>query len=401
MVDLAKLREKLAAKEAKVEKAINSGSSRYGNIFPFSALKPGMILTIRPLPDGDASNELFWREKRARTLEFPSVKQADGQIVNNKAYVEVPAFNKKFNEVIYSDLSEEYLYPSDEDVIQKVIRNFWGDDDASKALYYKFARKKTYVFQGFIKKMNEPIEGIELNKIYRFYFGEDLFNILKTFLNPEMGIENMPTDYEKGLDFILSVSSRKDGTKEFRNYAGSQWARNYSALTEEERDLVANNELADLKTFIYKRPTPEEERVMLELFDASYNAMPYDVTKWGKYFKPNNIFFDADGNIKDLKNSNPTYNKPTEVPQMSATMMQTVAPTVAHVVQPTVAPTPQTVVTPTVEHVVKPVSPTVVETEAQTAPQIIAQHSETVEGNNPNEVINNILGKYNIQKTQL
>ena len=32
-----------------------------------------------------------------------------------------------------------------------------------------------------------------------------------------------------------------------------------------------------------------------------------------------------------------------------------------------------------------------------TAPQIISQHTEAVSGENPKDVINSILGKYNIQ----
>ena len=38
--------------------------------------------------------------------------------------------------------------------------------------------------------------------------------------------------------------------------------------------------------------------IMMEMYDASYNDEPYDVVKWGKYFKPNNVSFDASGIIK-------------------------------------------------------------------------------------------------------
>lgn len=67
---------------------------------------------------------MFWRERRTRTFEFPSVKQANGQVIYNRCFVDVPAFNLKYDEVIYSDLPEDYLYKSEDDVIQKELKDF-------------------------------------------------------------------------------------------------------------------------------------------------------------------------------------------------------------------------------------------------------------------------------------
>jgi protease II len=35
-----------------------------------------------------------------------------------------------------------------------------------------------------------------------------------------------------------------------------------------------------------KKPTAEEKNAMLEMFEASVNGLPYDMERWGKYYKP-------------------------------------------------------------------------------------------------------------------
>ncbi len=373
MNTIEELRKKINAKVAKAE---SNTSNLGGTIFPFNTLKAGDTVTIRFINDGE-DNDVFWRERRTRTFEFPSVKQANGQVIYNRCFVDVPAFNLKYDEVIYSDLPEDYLYKSEDDVIQKRIKGFWGETDEEKALYYKFARRKSYVFQGFVRSGYENNKALEPNKLYRFYIGEDLFNAIKTFLNPQMGINCMPTDPENGLDFILSVTSKKSGNKEFKDYSISQWARANSSLTNDEKTALEINKPFVLKNFIFKRPTAEEENVMMEMFEASYNSEPYDVVKWSKFFKPNNVFFDADGNIKDLKSNTNATTQAREIP--TSQVQQFVQETVSTTVQQPI------------------VQQTVVQQPTMTAPQIISQHTEAVSGENPKDVINSILGKYNIQ----
>lgn len=373
MNTIEELRKKINAKVAKAE---SNTSTLGGTIFPFNTLKAGDTVTIRFINDGE-DNDVFWRERRTRTFEFPSVKQANGQVIYNRCFVDVPAFNLKYDEVIYSDLPEDYLYKSEDDVIQKRIKGFWGETDEEKALYYKFARRKSYVFQGFVRSGYENNKALEPNKLYRFYIGEDLFNAIKTFLNSQMGINCMPTDPENGLDFILSVTSKKSGNKEFKDYSISQWARANSSLTNDEKTALEINKPFVLKNFIFKRPTAEEENVMMEMFEASYNSEPYDVVKWSKFFKPNNVFFDADGNIKDLKSNTNATTQAREIP--TSQVQQFVQETVSTTVQQPI------------------VQQTVVQQPTMTAPQIISQHTEAVSGENPKDVINSILGKYNIQ----
>ena len=150
-----------------------------------------------------------------------------------------------------------------------------------------------------------------------------------------------------------------------------------SSLTNDEKTALEINKPFVLKNFIFKRPTAEEENVMMEMFEASYNSEPYDVVKWSKFFKPNNVFFDADGNIKDLKSNTNATTQAREIP--TSQVQQFVQETVSTTVQQPI------------------VQQTVVQQPTMTAPQIISQHTEAVSGENPKDVINSILGKYNIQ----
>lgn len=388
-LDLNTLRQQISEKTNKIKQLSSNNTS--GSIFPFGSLKAGDTVAIRFVEDGDTEtpNNVFWRERRTRTLEFPSIKQANGEVINNKCYVDIPAFNVKYDEILYSNLPENYLYENDKDVIQKRIKNFWGDSDEEKQLYYKFSRKKSYVFQGFVRKGYENNSALEPNKLYRFFIGEDLFNIIKTFFNAELGINNMPTDPDRGLDFILNVTSKKSGNKEYKDYSTSTWARMETPLTDQEKEVLANNKSFTLKNYIYTRPTEQEEQAMIEMFNASYNSCPYDVLAWSKFYKPNNIFFDADGNIKDLKGTS-ANNKARELPtnqtyQQPMNMVQQPQMTYAQPVQEQMQPQ-------------MPMQSQVQMSNTMSAPQIISQHTETVSGDNPKDVIQNILGKYNIQQ---
>jgi cytoskeletal protein RodZ len=41
-----------------------------------------------------------------------------------------------------------------------------------------------------------------------------------------------------------------------------------------------------LSTFLPKKPTEVELRVIKEMFEASVDGQPYDTERWGQYFRP-------------------------------------------------------------------------------------------------------------------
>jgi hypothetical protein len=108
-------------------------------------------------------------------------------------------------------------------------------------------------------------------------------------MDPEL--EELPTDLVRGLDFRISKGS-KGG---FADYNGSKWARKESALTEAEQAAIDAHGLYDLSTFLPKKPTDVELKVIKEMFEASVDGQPYDTERWGQYFRPAGVQAPAGG----------------------------------------------------------------------------------------------------------
>ena len=99
-------------------------------------------------------------------------------------------------------------------------------------------------------------------------------------MDPEL--EELPTDYMRGLDFRISKTT-KGG---YADYSTSKWARKESALTEEELAAIEQYGLFNLSEFLPKKPTEVELKIMKEMFEASVDGQPYDIERWGSYFRP-------------------------------------------------------------------------------------------------------------------
>lgn len=411
---------------AELRAKINSSQRQTNNfdsssIFSFSKLNIGDQIRIRFVEDGEA-NDFFWRTRSTRTLRFDSIRLLNGTVMTNRTFVSIPAFNIKKGDVNLSNLPEDYLYYNTDDVINQKIKPFWDGTEEGTKLYNKFGRQERYIFQGFVRA-----EGYE-TKLYRFVINKDLFNVIYSFISDDE-IEHTPCDPINGRDFILKVTKKianiNGKPQEVKDYSTSKWSSNESPLTEEENAWLAQNNSFVLKNFIPARPTAEQEKAMLELFEASYNGEPYDVIRWGKIFKPDNVFFDEQGNIKDLKGNKNSTTTSTEIPnnsyqpvqsteqympnqfmnpnmageqifmaqfnqQMNQPMNQQMTQPMNQVhSMPNVMPSP----------VVQPTMPTV-QAQQMTAPQLIAQNSENVTGQNPQELINDILTKFQINKPQ-
>ena len=316
---------------AEMRAAMEKGSSQANNnqtgnndIFRFGDLKPGDEIRIRFIEDADPSNGFFWRERHSRSLKFDSLLLPNGTTMLKDTYVSVPAFNLKSNETSLDNLPSEYLYKSTEDVIQQKIKGLWIDGDkTSQALYNKFGKKVTYLFQGFIHSPGyEP-------KLYRFLINKDLFNLIKTFMT-DSEIEDVPCSVQNGRDFILKVSEKSaviNGVnKTVKDYVTqSKWSSRITPLTEQEIAYIQTNGAFDLKKFLPKRPSAEQEEVMLAMYNASYDGMPYDIKNWASTFRPDNIRLDQDGNVK-LKEGDATASLGTEIPPQQMHVTYTTYP---------------------------------------------------------------------------
>ena len=102
-------------------------------------------------------------------------------------------------------------------------------------------------------------------------------------MDPEM--EELPTDYVRGLDFNIKKTTKG----QYADYSTSNWSRKESALTEVEQAAIEANGLFNLADFLPKKPSEAELRVIKEMFEASVDGRPYDVDKWGAYYRPYGI----------------------------------------------------------------------------------------------------------------
>jgi hypothetical protein len=108
-------------------------------------------------------------------------------------------------------------------------------------------------------------------------------------MDPEL--EELPTDLMRGLDFRISKTS-KGG---FADYNSSKWARKETALNEAEQAAIEKHGLFDLSTFLPKKPSEAEVKVIKEMFEASVDGQTYDTERWGSYFRPAGVNAPAGG----------------------------------------------------------------------------------------------------------
>jgi hypothetical protein len=58
---------------------------------------------------------------------------------------------------------------------------------------------------------------------------------------------------------------------------------------------VDKHGLFDLSTFLPKKPTEAEVKVIKEMFEASVDGQTYDTERWGQYFRPAGVNAPAGG----------------------------------------------------------------------------------------------------------
>jgi hypothetical protein len=157
----------------------------------------------------------------------------------------------------------------------------WFKDKALEDMGRKYWKKRSYIFQGFVRENPLGDDKTPENPIRRFIIGPQIFSIIKSALmDPEL--EELPTDLQRGLDFRITKTS-KGG---YADYNTSKWARKESALSEIEQAAVDKHGLFDLSTFLPKKPTEAEVKVIKEMFEASVDGQSYDTERWGQYFRP-------------------------------------------------------------------------------------------------------------------
>ncbi len=258
MATLAEIRAKLQASSQQ-----NSGGATGGDnaIYPHWNMPEGSTTTVRFLPDADPNNTFFWIERAMIKLPFAGVK---GETNSKPVTVQVPCME---------------MWGETCPVLTEVRP--WFKDKSLEDMGRKYWKKKSYIFQGFVGESKLQEDKTPENPIRRFIIGSQIFNIVKNALM-DAEIEELPTDYVRGLDFKIAKTS-KGG---YADYSTSTWARRERALSEAENAAIKQYGLHDLKSFLPKKPGEVELRVIAEMFAASVDGEAYDGDRWGQYFKP-------------------------------------------------------------------------------------------------------------------
>ena len=259
MASLADIRARLAQSEGNKQGGNSTGGDNA--IYPHWNMEEGASATLRFLPDGNTKNTFFWQERAMIRLPFNGVK---GEMESKQVYVQIPCME---------------MWQETCPVLTEV--RGWFKDKSLEDMGRKYWKKRSYIFQGFVRENPMADEKTPANPIRRFIIGPQLFTIIKgALMDPEL--EEMPTDILRGLDFRITKTS-KGG---YADYNTSKWARKESALTEEEQAAIDTHGLWDLSTFLPKKPDAAAVKVIKEMFEASVDGQAYDAERWSAYFRP-------------------------------------------------------------------------------------------------------------------
>jgi len=305
MASLQEIRARIAQQENKNQKSANSATSDNA-IYPHWNIDEGTTATVRLLPDKDSNNTFFWVERQLIKLPFNGVK---GNNSVKQIQVQVPCME---------------MYGENCPILAEVRP--WYKDETLKEMANKYWKKRSYLFQGFVRQNPLGDDKTPANPIRRFIISPQIFTIIKSSLmDPEM--EELPTDYMRGLDFNIK-KTMKGG---YADYSTSNWARKESALTEIEQQAIESHGLFTLADFLPKKPNEAELRIIKEMFEASVDGKPYDAELWGQYYRPYGLESnESNSGSKEASTTNtvskdvtppweddsaPTVSQPVQVPK--------------------------------------------------------------------------------------
>jgi hypothetical protein len=291
MATLAEIRAKLLAASQQ-----GSGSTRPSGgdnaLFPHWNAPDNSTTTVRFLPDGDKSNSYFWVERGVIKMPFAGIA---GEANSKEVVVEVPCM-ENWGETCPVVQEARGFYKLAKIELAKGDKAKSDEYDALGSTYWK---KKTYLMQGFVVDTKLVEDNLPENPIRRFVISPQIYPFIsQSLLQPD--IEEIPTDYVRGLDFKITKTTKPGG--KFADYNTSGWARRERALSDVEMAAINQYGLFDLKSFLPKKPTEVELKVIMEMLEASLAGEAYDMDRWGQYYKPrgnrsNNKFQSSDESV--------------------------------------------------------------------------------------------------------
>jgi hypothetical protein len=262
MANLAQIRAKLAEMELRGNGNSN-GINRDNSVYPHWNIPEGSTARIRFLPDNDPNNMFFWVERAMIRLPFSGIK---GQFGSKPVIVQVPCMEMYGDKEVCPILTE--------------VRP-WYKDANLKEIANKYWKKRSYLFQGFVRESPLSEASVPENPIRRFVVSPSIYPVITAVLK-DTEVEELPTDYDRGLDFSITKTTKG----QYADYSTSKWARKESTLTSSERAAIDSYGLFNLKDFLPKKPGDTELKIIKEMFEASVDGQAYDADRWGMFYKP-------------------------------------------------------------------------------------------------------------------
>lgn len=288
---LAEIRARLTAQETRQQgkEARQVGDSA---IYQHWNMPEGTTATVRFLPDADPTNSFFWIERQIIKLPFNGIKGKDSKQIE----VQVPCVE---------------MWGENCPILAEVRP--WYKDDSLKDMANRYWKKRSYLFQGFVRSNPITDDRIPENPIRRFVISTQIFNVIKqSLMDPEM--ESLPTDYDNGLDFRIIKASKG----QYADYSTSSWARKETSLTDDELDAIETHGLYNLRDFLPKKPSEAELRIIKDMFEASVEGEAYDPDRWAAYYKPWGL--DTGNSTPEsapAQSTSPAQSTPVATPQVS------------------------------------------------------------------------------------
>lgn len=287
-LSLKQIREKLLSNQNKERVSTNDGAS-----YPFWDIPDGETAQLRFLPDGDTSNEYFWKEMQKIKLKFSGIKGQSSKPVE----IQVPCM-EMWGETcpILTEIRPWFK----DNQLEDVARSYW--------------KKRSFLFQGFVRVNPIQEQNAPENPIRRFIINKTLYQpIHNGILDPDM--EEIPTDYTHGTDF--RITKGKKG--QYADYSSSSYSRKTSPLTDVELQAIETYNLYNLNDFLPKKPDAETLNAIAEMFQASVDGEAYDPDRWSKFYKPFGLKTDdSNSNSSSSQTSNYVKQEVTEASDTSA-----------------------------------------------------------------------------------
>jgi len=260
MPTLAEIRAKLLEQE---QRKSGKNYTKDNAIYPHWNTPENETSIVRFLPDEDPNNDFFWVERQMINLSFSGIKGGDE---SKPITIKVPCIE---------------MFGNQKCPIHEEIRP-WFKDPSMEDMARKYWKKRSYLYQGLVVNSAFTEEETPENPIRRFVMSTQIHGIIKNALmDPDFG-DDMPTDYDKGVDF--RITKTKKG--QYADYTTSSWARRERSLDQEEREAIAEHGLFKLSDFLPKQPTTDELEIIFQMFEASIDGELYDPDRFADYYRP-------------------------------------------------------------------------------------------------------------------